>query len=299
MEKSAAAGATAAPTGCFKCGRPGHWSRDCPSSATKPFSSSSFSSNPPRQPPLAKPSSAAAAAGGTKPTKTAPRTRPKLTPDLLLSENGLGYVLRHFPRSFKYHGRGHEVSDLRNLINLYVEWHSRLIPYYSFDQFVLKLEKVGTTRRVKRCISELRERIARGEDPTKLHEPPVEPVAPDCAEDMEQMDANTDERDPTIEAHDVDDIQEEMFDEIYRKATQDPNQSVNSNEPELPSKNTMHVDLNPVERSTEEIQNQVTNNNAVEADKIQITEEQRVRMEANRLKAIERAAARARLSQAS
>lgn len=80
---------------------------------------------------------------------------------------------------------------------------------------------------------------------------------------------------------------------------QDPNQSVNSNEPEQPSKNTMHVDLNPVERSTEEIQNQVTNNNAVEADKIQITEEQRVRMEANRLKAIERAAARARLSQAS
>jgi len=32
---------------------------------------------------------------------------------------------------------------------------------------------------VQRCISELRERVARGGDPTKLHEPPVEEVAPD------------------------------------------------------------------------------------------------------------------------
>lgn len=31
----------------------------------------------------------------------------------------------------------------------------------------------------KRCISELNERVARGGDPTKLHEPPVEQVAPE------------------------------------------------------------------------------------------------------------------------
>ncbi|PQM33768.1 hypothetical protein Pyn_11759 [Prunus yedoensis var. nudiflora] len=29
-----------------------------------------------------------------------------------------------------------EVRDLGNLIGLYTEWHSRLLPYYSFDQFV-------------------------------------------------------------------------------------------------------------------------------------------------------------------
>ena len=36
-----------------------------------------------------------------------------------------------------------------NLLRLYTEWHSRLLPYYSFNQFVHKVEKVAATRRVK------------------------------------------------------------------------------------------------------------------------------------------------------
>ena len=42
-----------------------------------------------------------------------------------------------------------QVEDLGNLIKLYTDWHSRLIPYYSFEQFVRKLEKVGATNRVR------------------------------------------------------------------------------------------------------------------------------------------------------
>ena len=42
-----------------------------------------------------------------------------------------------------------QVSDLGNLIGMYSEWHSHLLPYYSFNQFVDKVEKVGTTKRVK------------------------------------------------------------------------------------------------------------------------------------------------------
>ncbi|CAL9749215.1 unnamed protein product [Musa acuminata subsp. burmannicoides] len=271
-----------APTGCFKCGRPGHWSRDCPSSSGNPNPSSglnnttAFSSRSSQQPPPEKPSAAAATSA-----KKAPRTRPKLTPDLLLSDDGLGYVLRHFPRAFKYHGRGHEVADLGNLIGLYAQWHSHLIPYYSFDQFVHKVEQVGASKRVRRCISELNERVARGGDPTKLHEPPVEQVAPETEQDDTVVeDPVADAVDPFLENHEADHIQE-MFEEIFHKATEEQ----------------LHAsEVNRQLCSTKEpvSQNQEAASCVSMPSKSRITEEQRARMEANRLRALERAAARSR-----
>jgi hypothetical protein len=43
----------------------------------------------------------------------------------------------------------YQVDDLRDLINLYTDWHLRLIPYYSFKQFVWKVEKVGASNHVR------------------------------------------------------------------------------------------------------------------------------------------------------
>ena len=41
------------------------------------------------------------------------------------------------------------MSDLGNLIGLYREWHKHLLPYYSFDQFVHKVDRVASSKRVK------------------------------------------------------------------------------------------------------------------------------------------------------
>lgn len=315
--------AASAPTGCFKCGRPGHWSRDCPSAppssstnpnptagASYPPSSSRPAPYQPRQPP--KPTAAAAAEGeeapqeGGKKKKKERVTRPKLTPDLLLSDDGLGYVLRYFPKAFKPRARpGHEVEDLGNLIKLYADWHSRLIPYYSFEQFVRKVEKVGASNRVRRCISELKERVARGGDPTKLHEPLVEEVMPEGEPDgatqedpilgtehpstdshvMELVQEDIDP--PLVESTDVDPMQEDLLNEIYQNTADEPGIR--------PSEGGAGEPLAP--REAEKHQDGGTSGGS-KPGKIELTEEQKARMEANRLKALERAAAaRARASQ--
>lgn len=42
-----------------------------------------------------------------------------------------------------------QINDLENLIGLYREWHSHILPYYSFEHFVHKVEQVAATKRVK------------------------------------------------------------------------------------------------------------------------------------------------------
>ncbi|KAF5176077.1 zinc knuckle (CCHC-type) family protein [Thalictrum thalictroides] len=299
MEKNGGGGGGAPATGCYKCGRPGHWSRDCPfsnktdsNSSTTPnpnpsfsnFSRSSFKNSnfPSKFPfPIEKPIE--------KPKKL-PRTRPKLTPELLLSEDGLGYVLKHFPKSFKFRGRGHEVSDLGNLIELYTQWHSQLIPYYSFQQFMQKVEQVAATKRVRACIRDLKERVANGGDPSKLHEPPVEHDVPSMepvVEEVRSEDPVSDLGNPPPESHDADALDEEMADEIYRNATEEPCLSSQNQTPAVQVLPDHSIVNGPPDQLPD-------NQTSILSDVI--TEEQKTRMEANRLKALERASARVRSS---
>lgn len=277
-------GGGSAPTGCYKCGRPGHWSRDCPSS-------SSAATNPSPGPQISTPykshtSKPIANKSSTEKPKKVPRKRPKLTPEILLSDDGLGYILRHFPSHFKFRGRGNEVADLGNLISLYAEWHSHLLPMYSFDQFIHKVEHVGSTKRVKMCVKELKERVANGGDPTKLREPPVE--VSDINQEPEKASNSADPNHlrgvPFREGHDVD-LPEDMFREIYKKATEDVSQSSNSN---MAAANaTAILSEDP---SLEELPSQLPDSGANSSSKSEITAEQKARMEANRLKALEKAA---------
>ncbi|CAM6128201.1 unnamed protein product [Calypogeia fissa] len=102
-----------------------------------------------------------------EPVKKEPRKRPNLTPELLLSERGLGYVLEKMPEMANIKGREDTVvQDFKSLLEGYMHWHSLLLPYFSFDQFVEKVQKVGATKRVRVCTRELRDKIVYGNEST-------------------------------------------------------------------------------------------------------------------------------------
>ncbi|KAF2321252.1 hypothetical protein GH714_037021 [Hevea brasiliensis] len=308
--------AKAAPTGCYKCGRPGHWSRDCPDSNPNP------NSNPPSKSTNLSTSNSSRSfpiksdISNSKPVaekpKKAPRSRPKLTPEILLGDDGLGYVLRHFPRHFMYRGRGHEVRDLGNLIRLYSEWHSRLLPYYSFDEFVHKVEQVAATRRVKiidlctmtfrigglvtsfslyvyvdicmvhtgMCGEEnwLRKWVNEQENGIYELEEEICHSAPDEAVGLHQQ------GDQHLRNYGADGVQEDMLHESDDRATESC---------------LLHFYF--LNSGTISYWHGATSSNNIVglANEVLITDEQRARMEANRLKALERAAARARSLQSS
>ncbi|GAB4850674.1 hypothetical protein Ancab_029985 [Ancistrocladus abbreviatus] len=291
-------GDVSAPTGCYKCGRPGHWSRDCPSSSsTNPKPNVNSSALHPGPSSLtsstftkeggsaggfsAKPISKAS--GTQKPVKVR-RTRPKLDPELFLSDDGLGYILRYFPRNFKYRGRGYEVADLRNLLRMYKEWHSHLLPYYSFDQFVHKVEQVGSTKRVRACLRGLRERVANGGDPTKWNELPIDNEAPSNLEDLKNMeDPSHKQGTSSPKGGNADEMQEDILNEIYNQTVKEASQ-------------TFQTDIPPGQNMGKDSLVEPQDNGNKSNNPVQITDEQKARMEANKLKALERASARARLS---
>ncbi|KAF3664434.1 putative pyruvate dehydrogenase E1 component subunit beta-3, chloroplastic-like [Capsicum annuum] len=320
MEKSGSFGGSSAPTGCYKCGRPGHWSRDCPSNPNSTDKSNLNTTKYGSKTGSDEGSGAGAGDGGdggvgaSKPKKI-PRTMPKLTPDILLSDKGLGYVLRHFPRAFKYRCHGHEVADLGHLLGLYAEWHASLLPYYSFDQFIHKVEKLGGSKRVKVCMKGLRDKVADGVDPSKLYEPQVheqqinrqelEKIRTSVFKTKYDFSTECDmpmyaghlqslwsvskfkDSEPTDYPEDVTqnpnpkDFQAIMLNDLWEKAIGEPSEPFHQK--------IVAADTSSAVKDTV---NQAPDNVSKSSGVIQISEEQRARMEANKLKALQRAAAR-------
>lgn len=86
------------------------------------------------------------------------RKRPAVTFDMLKQNRGLPELFHNFPLIFKdqYRGRGHEVSDLRRLLEMYKRWQQRLFPFADFDAFIDSVEKIGYSHIVKSEIHEMR-----------------------------------------------------------------------------------------------------------------------------------------------
>uniref|UniRef100_A0A3B5AXX6 TIMELESS-interacting protein n=1 Tax=Stegastes partitus TaxID=144197 RepID=A0A3B5AXX6_9TELE len=83
------------------------------------------------------------------------RPQPKLDSQRLTSERGLP-ALRTLFENVHFKGKGHEVEDLRLLMQKMENWAHRLYPKLQFEDFIDKVEKLGSKKEVQTCLKRIR-----------------------------------------------------------------------------------------------------------------------------------------------
>uniref|UniRef100_F7HDT5 TIMELESS-interacting protein n=1 Tax=Callithrix jacchus TaxID=9483 RepID=F7HDT5_CALJA len=89
------------------------------------------------------------------PKRTVKRNIPKLDAQRLISERGLP-ALRHVFDKAKFKGKGHEAEDLKTLIRHMEHWAHRLFPKLQFEDFVDRVEYLGSKKEVQTCLKRIR-----------------------------------------------------------------------------------------------------------------------------------------------
>lgn len=87
--------------------------------------------------------------------KVAKRPQPKLDSQRLVSERGLP-ALRTLFHDARFKGKGHEAEDLRLLMQRMENWAHRLYPKLQFEDFIERVEKLGSKKEVQTCLKRIR-----------------------------------------------------------------------------------------------------------------------------------------------
>lgn len=70
---------------------------------------------------------------------------PKLNTERLKGPMGIQVIEKYF-EGFKFHGKGHEKADLDRIMKRLEHWSYRLFPKYHFDDFLARMEQLGTKK---------------------------------------------------------------------------------------------------------------------------------------------------------
>ncbi|XP_048338051.1 TIMELESS-interacting protein [Sphaerodactylus townsendi] len=89
------------------------------------------------------------------PRKGVRRPAPKLDAQRLISERGLP-ALRDMFDDVKFKGKGHEAADLKMLLRHLEHWAHRLFPKLQFEDFVERVERLGSKKEVQTCLKRIR-----------------------------------------------------------------------------------------------------------------------------------------------
>ncbi|XP_020288401.1 protein TIPIN homolog [Pseudomyrmex gracilis] len=91
-----------------------------------------------------------------KKTKTHVRNPlPKLDTEKLKGSNGVQAIEKYF-ENFKFHGKGREKADLDRIMKRLEYWSYRLFPKYHFDDFLARVEQLGSKKDLQVFIKKYR-----------------------------------------------------------------------------------------------------------------------------------------------
>ncbi|XP_076743138.1 TIMELESS-interacting protein-like isoform X1 [Maylandia zebra] len=83
------------------------------------------------------------------------RPQPKLDSHRLISDRGLPALGTLFD-NIQFKGKGHEAADLRLLMQKMENWAHRLYPKLQFEDFIDKVERLGSKKEVQTCLKRIR-----------------------------------------------------------------------------------------------------------------------------------------------
>ncbi|KAF3828580.1 hypothetical protein GH733_004570 [Mirounga leonina] len=141
-----------------------HWTGTRDRFSSQPFNSSNNNLSPP---PSASPQrengegaepdeeSGRGAPVPIPPKRRVKRNIPKLDAQRLISERGLP-ALRHVFDKAKFKGKGHEAEDLKTPIRHMEHWAHRLFPKLQFEDFIDRVEYLGSKKEVQTCLKRIR-----------------------------------------------------------------------------------------------------------------------------------------------
>ena len=101
---------------------------------------------------------AGAASSKPTPAKTPKRRKRQLKIEDMKTDLALPYVYNNFYENFKKRrkGKGHEVSDLSTLLQLYYRWQHWAFPGFGFRDFIEKAQTFGGSHTFRKELDEFR-----------------------------------------------------------------------------------------------------------------------------------------------
>ena len=88
---------------------------------------------------------------------------PKLNAERLKGPKGIQTIEKYF-EGFKFHGKGYEKLDLDRVMKRMEHWAHRLFPKLEFDDFVERVEKLGTKKELQVFVTKYRQDMISAED---------------------------------------------------------------------------------------------------------------------------------------